>query len=421
MTGGRPLVESHADPDPSRLPKMTASALLDQAPGKLDSAAIKKPKPAPVRVLHVINGEHYSGAERVQDLLAGKLPELGFEVGFVCLKPGRFPEVRKCREAPLYEIAMRSRWDLRSVGRLVRIVRQGDYRILHAHTPRTLLIAALASLVTGVPLVYHVHSPTSRDSTHRWRNRLNALVECLGMRAASALIAVSGSLADHTRRLGFSKRKVSVVHNGVPGRRCVLGARSARPQPPRATKREWTLGTVALFRPRKGLEVLLKALATLRARGLPVRLRAVGGFETPEYERAVKSLVGKLGLADAVEWTGFTEDVDRELAEMDLFVLPSLFGEGLPMVVLEAMAAGVPVVATRVEGVPEAIRDGEDGLLAEPGDPSSLARAIGRVVGGEVDWHALRTSARTRHAEAFSDRSMAAGVAEVYRRVLKAE
>ncbi|HUT93922.1 MAG TPA: glycosyltransferase [Thermoguttaceae bacterium] len=392
---------------------MTASALLEQPPSALASTPRRKPGPAPVRVLHVINGEHYSGAERVQDLLAGKLPELGFEVGFVCLKPGRFPEVRKCREAPLHEIAMRSRWDLRTVGRLVRIVRQGDYRILHAHTPRTLLIAALASLVTGVPLVYHVHSPTSRDSTHRWRNRLNALVEWLGMRAASALIAVSGSLADHTRGLGFSKRKVSVVRNGVPGR----AARSARP----ATKREWTLGTVALFRPRKGMEVLLEALATLRAQGSSVRLRAVGGFETPEYERAVKCLVEKLGLADAVEWTGFTEEVDRELAEMDLFVLPSLFGEGLPMVVLEAMAAGVPVVATRVEGVPEAIRDRRDGLLAEPADPGSLARAIGRVVDGEVDWHALRTSARKRHAEAFSDRSMAAGVAEVYRRVLKAE
>jgi glycosyltransferase involved in cell wall biosynthesis len=169
------------------------------------------------------------------------------------------------------------------------------------------------------------------------------------------------------------------------------------------------------------MEVLLDALATLRAQGLPVRLRAVGGFETPQYEREVKGLVEKLGLSDAVEWTGFTEDVDGELAEMDLFVLPSLFGEGLPMVVLEAMAARVPVVATRVEGVPEAIRDGVDGLLADPGDPRSLARAIGRVIHGEVDWHQMRTRALARHAEAFSDRSMAAGVAEVYRRVLKAK
>ena len=88
------------------------------------------------------------------------------------------------------------------------------------------------------------------------------------------------------------------------------------------------------------------------------------------------------------------------------------------MVVLEAMAAGVPVVATRVEGIPEAIRDGRDGLTPEPGDPQNLAASIARVVQGELDWHTLRASSLARHAEKFSEVSMAAGVAEVYRRVL---
>lgn len=363
-----------------------------------------------VKVLHVINGEFYAGAERVQDLLAGQLPGFGFEVGFACVKPVEFPKVRTNCEVPLYRIPMRSKFDLRPVKQLVRIVRREGYQLLHAHTPRSALIAGLASLLTGVPLVYHVHSPSSRDSTHRWRNRVNALVERILLLAASALIAVSHSLGEHVRHLGFSDRKVSVVPNGVPCRRL----RTDRP----AGGREWILGTVALFRPRKGIEVLLEALALLRSRGMPVRLRAVGGFETPEYQRQIKDLTERLGLAGAVEWTGFTRDVDSELAQMDLFVLPSLFGEGLPMVILEAMAAGVPVVATRVEGVPEAIRDGRDGLIAEPGDPDSLAGAIARVVCGEANWAGLRASALRRHADGFSDRSMAAGVAAVYRRVL---
>ncbi len=104
---------------------------------------------------------------------------------------------------------------------------------------------------------------------------------------------------------------------------------------------------------------------------------------------------------------------------MDLFVLPSLFGEGLPMVVLEAMAAGVPVIAARVEGIPEAIRDGVDGLLAAPADAGDLAAAIARYVQGAVDWTSIRASAHCRQAEKFSDRSMAQGVAKIYRRVLK--
>jgi glycosyltransferase involved in cell wall biosynthesis len=119
-----------------------------------------------------------------------------------------------------------------------------------------------------------------------------------------------------------------------------------------------------------------------------------------------------------IDWIGFTRNVSRELTQMDLFVLPSLFGEGMPMVVLESMAAGVPVVATRVEGVPDAVRDGRDGLLVAPGDPEGLARGIDRIISGQVDWCHLRESARRRHAEGFSDRSMAAGVAEVYGEVL---
>ena len=106
---------------------------------------------------------------------------------------------------------------------------------------------------------------------------------------------------------------------------------------------------------------------------------------------------------------------------MDLFVLPSLFGEGLPMVVLEAMTAGVPIVASRVAGIPEAIRHGHDGVLVNPNDARNLAEAIADIVQGRYDWSALRASAMARHAENFSDRAMAAGVAAVYRTLLDAE
>ena len=377
------------------------------------------------RVLHVINGEHYAGAERVQDLLAAELPGLGFEVGLACLKPDRFPKLRHTTDAPLYELPMRHRFDLRVVWRLVRIVRREGYELLHAHTPRSAMIASAASIIARVPLVHHVHSPTAHDSTRRWRGRINAWVERLSLRRASALITVSNSLKQHVRQRGFGDELVSVVPNGVPGPKrgrssFLRSTLRAVPEPEKELRPlfVWTLGMVALFRPRKGIEVLLQALAALRSQGVAVRLRAVGGFETAEYEREIKSLAAKLGLNDCVEWTGFTRDVDAELARMDLFVLPSLFGEGLPMVVLEAMAAGVPVVATRVEGTPEAIRDGCDGLIAEPDDPQDLAAAIARITSGQVDWHTLQANARRRHAERFSEKTMAAGVAEVYRRVL---
>ncbi len=362
-----------------------------------------------IRTLHLINGQHYSGAERVQDLLAMRLPEEGFEVAFACLKPDRFPTLRQS-SGLLYEVPMRSKTDFSVVRKLIELVRQEGFAVLHAHSPRTALIGRFVSARTGCPLVYHVHSPTSRDSTRAFRNILNQLVERACVGGAKRVITVSRSLAEHMQRQGVQTSRLAVVANGVPA------AQQRRPKVRPAGV--WTLGTVALHRPRKGIEVLLDAMAELRSVGLQVRLRAVGPFETTEYEQTIKARVDVLQLRDAVDWIGFTQDVEFELRNMDLFVLPSLFGEGLPMVVLEAMAVGLPIVSTRVEGIPEAVRDGMDGLLAEPNDAHALARCLERVIRGDLPWLELSDNAFGQHAARFSDKAMAAGVADVYRDIL---
>jgi glycosyltransferase involved in cell wall biosynthesis len=338
------------------------------------------------------------------------LPESAFEVGFACVKPDRFPALRRCQQSPLALTPMRSRFDVSPARALARQIKAEGYALVHTHTPRAALVGRVAAALAGVPMVHHLHSPTNRDTTHPLRNRFNTLVERCCLRRVSALIAVSESLGRWAQEQGHPPSRVWVVPNGVP----CQGPLAER-RPPVGV---WTLGTVALFRPRKGLEVLLDAVSALRCGGLPVRLRAVGGFETPEYEQEMRSRAERLGMRDVVEWPGFRQDISSELLRMDLLVLPSLFGEGLPMVVLEAMAAGTPILATRVEGVPEAVRDGREGLLVEPGNPSALAQAASRVIRGQVDWHALRAAAHRRQAEFFSDRSMAEGVARVYRQVL---
>ena len=357
-------------------------------------------------VLHVINGEHYSGAERVQDLLADRLPECGCDVAFACVKPDRFPAARESQATPLFRIPMAGRADLFAARRLVRLVKQHGFELLHAHTPRSAIVARLASSWAGIPLVYHVHSPTSRDTTKPLRNWLNNQVERFSLRGASRLITVSHSLSKHMQDQGYAADRISVVPNGVPCR---------QPADRQAPSGTWTVGTVALFRPRKGTEVLLEALASLHHRGIPVRLRAVGPFESTPYENQLKQRAEQLQIRSLVDWTGFRDDVDEQLAKMDLFALPSLFGEGLPMVVLEAMAAGVPVIGTDVEGVPEAILHGRDGLIARPGDPEDLARCLLEVIQGVHGWRTLRQNALARQRERFSDESMARGVAAAYR------
>jgi glycosyltransferase involved in cell wall biosynthesis len=344
-------------------------------------------------------------------LLAKQLPQFGCEVGFVCVKPRRFPAARESKDTSLVEMPMRGRFDLRVVKRIVRLIKGEGYNLVHAHTPRTALVGRMAAKRAGVPFVYHVHSPAGRDSTRQMINKINAVVEWSAVRNAQRLIAVSPSLQQYMITCGLAPDRVTCVPNGVPA---IATVRDRRP--PTGT---WTLGTVALFRPRKGVEVLLESLAMLRSRGVDVRLRAVGGFETQAYEWSIHALAEKLDLEGAIDWIGFTRGINRELAKIDLFVLPSLFGEGLPMVVLEAMAAGVPVVGSRVEGVPDAVLHRGSGLLVEPGSVSQLSRAIEEIVAGEVDYASLSRTARQRHAELFSDVTMASGVNAVYRDVLQ--
>ena len=274
--------------------------------GALTGQFVLAPQPTPssggVPVLHVINAEHYAGTERVQDLLALGLPARGYRVGFAALKSGRFGEMRRSQDSALHTVAMRSRFDLRAARRIAALVAEHGYALVHTHTPRSALVGALAAQRTGVPLVTHIHSPAAHDTTHAWRNRLNAIIERLAARQASRLVAVSQSLAAHLAARGFDPAKIVVIHNGVP----------SIPLPDRAAPAgPWTLGTVALFRPRKGIDVLLDALARLVARGLDVRLRAVGPFETPAYEQKASSMAARLGLDGRIVWTGMTRDVKR--------------------------------------------------------------------------------------------------------------
>jgi glycosyltransferase involved in cell wall biosynthesis len=388
------------------------SLSLHQAPSQLEvEADIQRwrRRPRPLRVLHVVNGEHFAGAERVQDLLALRLPEFGIETAFVCLKPDRFPAARRS-STPLYKLAMLGRFDLRPAWQLARLIREEDFALLHTHTPRGALVGRIAARLAGVPMVHHVHGQTASEVGRRWLSRFNAVVERFSLSQATAVIAVSESAGRYIAAHGIAAERVRVVSNGVPACERLLPR-----VPPRET---WILGTIALFRPRKGLETLLEALALLRQQEIQFRLRAVGSFETADYERTVRAHAARLGLGDCIEWTGFRSDVAAELAAMDLLVFPSRLAEGLPMVIIEAMAAGTPIVGTRVDGVADAIRDGADGLLCEPENPAALAASIASVVRGEVDWQALRTSAWHRQREQFSDRSMARGIAELYREIL---
>lgn len=391
-------------------PLTDAPPLTDFLPRPDHARQTNKQTPiAAARVLHLVNGQHYAGAARVQDLLAQRLPEHGYEVAFATLLPGRFAAQRKAITAPVYEVPMQGRLDVRPVRALVRLIHEERFDIVHSHTTRSALIGTLAAQQAGVPHVHHVHCQMDTEVGHRLRCLVNRTIEKRACRRADAVIAVSDSIARFLQQHRFTRRAVDVVPNGVPS----VAARPARcPQDP------WVIGLVALLRARKGLETLLMALPQMAA-SHPVRLRVVGPFESDGYRNRMYDLSDSLGVSHLIDWTGYTDDVAAELRRMDALVLPSVLPEGMPMVLLEAMAAGVPVLGSRVDGITDVIDHQRNGLLFTAGDHAALAGQVQRLMNADSLWRQLQAQGRTDYQQRYSDTVMAGRVADVYGRLLR--
>ncbi len=306
---------------------------------------------------------------------------------------------------------MSSRLDWRAIDRVCQLAKETESCLLHAHTPRTALVAAFAAHRLRLPWVYHVHSPAARDSTRGLVNRINDWVERFSIASCDLLITVSRSLRREMLRRGVSRQRLVCIANGVS---------AIEPIDPQArgAHRTWRLGLIALMRPRKGVEVALDAMAKLKSIGAPVTLDLIGGFETADYEAEIRDQISELQLDDVVALRGFTRNVPCAIRRLDALLLPSLFGEGMPMVVLEALSAGVPVVATRVEGTPEVVRHGIEGYLAIPRDADDIAIQIQAMCADRRRWVAMSGAALARHRSRFSDTEMARRVAKAYTKVV---
>lgn len=268
--------------------------------------------------------------------------------------------------------------DLAILRRLVRLLGSGHFDLVHLHAQKAGLVGRLAALIARVPAVYTPHSFVYRTQLLRPRAGARArflatrgLEQALG-HVSAAIIGVAdeerrAAVADHIAAPG----RIHTVLNGVEPD---LGA---EPDPRLLEFRGEgpLLGFVANLRDQKGLPDLLDALELLAARGEAPRMAIVG--DGPMWEE----VEGRLASSPAGPTTlllPYAGAVEPYLKALDAFVLPSLW-EGLPLAVLEAMFLGLPVVATAVNGTPEAVADGRTGLLVAPGDARALADAMARV------------------------------------------
>ncbi|MBI2089971.1 MAG: glycosyltransferase family 4 protein [Deltaproteobacteria bacterium] len=316
-----------------------------------------------LKILHIDPERAWGGGE-VQVLgLLRSLVARGHENHLLCHPQGALLRAAKAREVTTFPIVVRNDLDLRSAFSLRRLIRTGAYDVVHFHTKRAHALALVLGRTHG-GLRYVVTRRMDYPVKRNWYTR------GLYNRKVDGVVAISRKIAEVLVAGGVRAEKIRVIHSGIDP-----GSFQAIPEC-RSAPGEIVIGTIAVLEERKGHRFLLAAAAALKGQGYRIRYRFAG--EGTQREPLAK-IVRQSGLEDDVEFLGFVTDIPKFLSSVDLFVLPSLY-EGLGISVLEAMAAGKPVVASQIGGIPEIVMDRVTGMLVPPQDPEALAGAISELL-----------------------------------------
>lgn len=312
--------------------------------------------------------------------------------------------VSALREAgvPVTSFDSTSLHDRAAFRRLRQFVVDERIDVVHAHLTYSAMWAAFLSRSTGVPSIASLHvapeSTRAQKPSLRYRLSVDArdrLMRFALNRWATSVVTVSDALRRSYANIDPAKARV--VHNGIDTARFHRDRGEVRAR----LANEYDIPenmpiavTVAVLRPRKGIEVLLESIERVP----DVMFLIVGDGPIANELRAD---AGARGLSDRIRWTGFRSDVDAILPGCDLFVHPSL-EDAFPTVLLEAMAASLPVVASNVGGIPEIVQEDVTGSLIPPGDPSVLASSIQRALADRERLARMGCDARAIAEERFS-------------------
>lgn len=351
-----------------------------------------------LRLVAYTDADGFGGAEQVLGTILERISDdievvvMGVDDDIVSRVAARRPGASTVVVPPV-----RTKRDIRAIARHVQAMRRIAPDVCHVNlrTPYACQYGLLAAFLSrGTRVVAVEHLPLSSQS---------ALRRALKRRSSSRL-AAHVAVGEWAARLvevdaGLPGGSIQIIHNGVPAP--PVGAPVVR------LVDGTVVGAVGRLDPQKGFDTLIEALA--RIEGVTVVIVGDG----PE-RASLESRARELGVHDRLVITGWRDDARSLLAGFDVFALPSRY-EGFPLVVLEAMQAGVPVVATDVGSVSEAVADGETGLLVTPGDAAELVRALTRLLGDEPLRLRLAESGRALALDHFEANTMAKEYERIYR------
>lgn len=365
------------------------------------------------RILHVFTTLPVGGAEHVLLSTLANLDKKKYESLVCCIQDkGVLGDQVIKMGFPLKELHLMQKkgWDGNVVRELSRIIREEQIDLVHSHLYHANLYSRLAAWRSGVPAVITVHNTYLK---RKWyRHLLNRFLA----KVTGAIIAVSNDIkADIIKYDKVPEKLVHIIPNGIDLTRAVstLSYADAR-QKLGLSVDDFVLGTVGRLEEQKGQRHLVDAVGQLKAAGVSAKLLIIGDGR---LRQNLESQIQRLGIQDRVKLLGTRKDVADILKALDLFVMPSLW-EGLSLAMLEAMAAGVPVVATDVGGVSQVFGNNEYGYRIQPGSVEELVDKITYCLNNKEDVASVAKKGQQLVGEKYSSQNMVRNLEQIYQALL---
>jgi len=401
---GTPTSDSNSMPtaSPTSPPAATPSA---HPPGPPATALSRRP----IRVMQITQELAVGGLERVILLLCRTLDRERFEPSVLCLREaGGFARELEEEGIPVHVLPWsREQPDYFAFRKVGEVLRENRIDVIHTHNTGPFFHGALGATLAGVKT--HIHTDHARPfpDSLRWM-----AVEHLLSHLAYRVVGVSDDTTQNLRHYErIPENRLATIPNGIdlhPVRTDAARLREELGIAPGAT----VIGTAGRLAHQKGLEFLIRAVALLEPRFPELTVLIVGeGSEQPALEEMVRTA----GLQDRVRLLGLRMDIPDLLALFDIYALPSRW-EGLPMAILEAMAASLPIVGSAVGGVPTAVREGINGLLVPPEDPVALAGALEKLLSDPQLRRRMGEAGRKRYETDFTAGQMTRRYERLYLR-----
>jgi glycosyltransferase involved in cell wall biosynthesis len=373
------------------------------------------PPTRPLQVLDLRDSPWFDGPGRTVLEVAEGLESSGIRVTVGSFGSGDAIDHAYLAEAaqrglPVLPVRETSAFDLKVAWQIRDFCRRSGTHLIHCHELRSNIYGLWAGRRLGIPVVATVHGWIANDT----RGKAYTLADKILLRFFDAVVTVSHMLSQQLRSAGISAKKLSVVPNALDTRRYVYDATD------KAFRRELKiadntvlLANIGRLSPEKGQEFLLPAFHALLKEGFRAHLVLVG---IGPDEQPLKHMAATLGVTSAVSFVGFRTDMRRIYNSADI-VVQSSTSEGMPNVILEAMAMERPVVATEVGGTPELIVHGKHGLLVPPGSVADLSKALCQVMSDRSAAAEMSTHAARRVRLHFDSSSRLDTMRALYRRV----